>query len=46
MDQQSALAAGMRGIWPGFVLSLGVVATVAWVAFLGWLSYRGILMLG
>jgi hypothetical protein len=24
-------------IWPGILIGLGVAATIAWIAFLGWL---------
>ena len=32
-------------IWPLLVVALGLFATVAWIALLGWLFYRAILAL-
>lgn len=48
MDDQPKppLAARIRQIWSVFIVGLGLLATVAWIALLGWLLYRAVLMLG
>jgi hypothetical protein len=43
---QQSLAARIRQIWPIIIVGLGLLATVAWIALLGWLLYRAVLMLG
>ena len=35
----------IRQIWPLFVVGLGLLATIAWTALLGWLLFRAALIL-
>lgn len=39
-QEQTSVTDRVRGIWPIFLVSLALVATLAWVALLGWLLYR------
>ena len=34
-----------RRIWPIFVVGLGLLAAMAWIALLGWLALRAVLWL-
>ena len=40
-----SLIARASRIWPAFGVGLGLLATMAWIALLGWLLFRGILWL-
>jgi hypothetical protein len=42
---QQLMAERIRQIWSYFVVGLGLIATVAWMALLGWMLYRAVLML-
>jgi hypothetical protein len=44
-QQQILMAERIRQIWSYFVVSLGLAATIAWMALLGWVLYRAVLML-
>jgi len=44
-QQQKLMAERIRQIWSYFVVGLGLIATVAWMALLGWMLYRAVLML-
>jgi hypothetical protein len=41
-----SFAARLREIRAIFFVGLGLLATLAWIAFLGWFLYRTVLMLG
>jgi hypothetical protein len=41
-----SFATRLRGIVAVLFVCLGLLATVAWIAFLGWLLYRAVLVLG
>jgi hypothetical protein len=34
-----------KRVWPAFVLCLGLIGTLTWIAFLGWGLYRTVQML-
>ena len=42
---QPSLTARIRRIWAVFVVGLGLLATMAWIALLGWLLFRAVLWL-
>jgi len=44
-QQQPSGIERIRQIWPLFVVGFGLLATVAWMALLGWLLYRAALLL-
>jgi len=44
-QQQPSATETIRRIWPLFAVGLGLLATVAWMALLGWVLYRAVLML-
>ena len=44
-QQQPSATKRIRQIGPLFVIGLGLLATIAWTALLGWLLYRAVLML-
>ena len=44
-QQQTSVADRIRQIWPLYVVGLGLVATCAWMALLGWMLYRAVLVL-
>jgi hypothetical protein len=46
MRAKLSFVARIRELWPVVVVGLGLLATVAWIALLGWLLYRAVLMLG
>ena len=47
VKQKGRAARFVRGfVWPVCVLSLGLLATLAWIALLGWLLYRAALAFG
>jgi len=39
-DQRAAANAHFKRIWPVFAIVLGLAATVAWIAALGWLLLK------
>ncbi len=39
-------AARLRAIRAVFFVGIGLLATVAWIALLGWLLYRAVLVVG
>jgi len=46
-EQERRTARFVSGfLWPAFALGLGLLATVAWIAVLGWLMYRAVQLLG
>jgi len=45
VEQQTSAAERIRRIWPVCVVGFGLVATVAWMALLGWVLYRAVLLL-
>jgi hypothetical protein len=45
VQQQPSVAERIRRIWPVCVVGFGLVATVAWMALLGWALYRAVLLL-
>lgn len=44
-QQQTSATKRIRRVWPLFVVGVGVLATLAWMALLGWLLYRAVLVL-
>jgi len=42
---QPSLAADISQIWPVFVVGLAFLATMDWIACLGWLLYHAVLWL-
>ena len=44
-QHQTSATQRIRQIWPLFVVGLGLLATIAWTALLGWLLYRATFVL-
>ena len=44
-NTQALTESGIRPIWPSFIVGLGMLTTLAWMALLGWLSCRALLTL-
>jgi hypothetical protein len=34
--------ARLASLWPLFAIGIGLVTTISWVIFLGWLLFRGV----
>lgn len=45
LREQRSMKGRLREIWSRFVVGLGLLATLAWIALLGWLVYHTILVL-
>jgi len=45
-DKGRAVRFARAVLWPTFALVVGLLTTLAWIAALGWLFYRAVLMLG
>lgn len=47
VNQKSrAVRFGLEILWPACAVVVGLLATLAWIALLGWGLYRAVLMLG
>ena len=44
-EQQTTVADRISQIWPVCVVALGLIATGTWMALLGWIVYRAVLIL-